>query len=172
MDKKLEKRWTVETSLEDADKFLKNVGVPIVGKPNMEDPTEETSEVYYPEAIHDMDKTTLEKLAWQFSAFKAYLEYQVGMLKAKEKAINSSIDNMMSVKLHELTQEYMKDAQKLPTKDSLRAQVIADSLQIRNRLKEQIDVQTTLVKMDSLLQAYIHLWDGVSRVITVRKDLS
>ena len=75
MSPKLEKRFSAAKPLVQAEEFIQSLDTPVIGAPVMSDPTEEGSDTYYPDAIQDMDKVSLERLVWAFSAHKAYLEY-------------------------------------------------------------------------------------------------
>jgi hypothetical protein len=168
---KMEHRWSASEPLKKANEFIAALDIPVIGKPVLQDPTDPVSDTYYPDAINDMDKSSLERLVWQFSAYKAYLEYQVGILRAKTKAIDTSIDGVMSVELASLIREYKITKVKAPTKEGLKAEIIANSEDVQKKMQIQMETQAFLSRTESLYNAYSHLYDGVSRVITVRRDL-
>ena len=168
---KMEHRWSASEPLKRANEFISDLEIPVIGKPVLQDPTDPTSDTYYPDAINDMDKGSLERLVWQFSAYKAYLEYQVGILRAKTKAIDTSIDGVMNVEMASLIREYKTTKAKVPTKEGLKAEIIANSEDLQKKMQVQIETQASLTRTESLYNAYSHLYDGVSRVITVRRDL-
>ena len=168
---KMEHRWSASEPLKKANEFIAELEIPVIGKPMLQDPTEPTSDIYYPDAINDMDKGSLERLVWQFSAYKAYLEYQVGILRAKTKAIDTSIDGVMNVEMAALIGEYKRTKAKVPTKEGLKAEIISNSEDVQKKMQIQIETQASLNRTESLYNAYSHLYDGVSRVITVRRDL-
>jgi hypothetical protein len=118
-----------------------------------------------------MDKSSLERLVWQFSAFKAYLEYQVGILRAKTKAVDSAIEGVMNVEMSALINSYKETNAKVPTKEGLKAEIISNSENMQKKMQIQMETQASLSRTESLYNAYSHLYDGVSRVITVRRDL-
>ena len=168
---KLEHRWSASEPLKKANTFIEGLEIPIIGTPKLDDPTDPVSDVYYPEAIHDMDKGSLERLIRQFSACKAYLEYQVGILRAKVKAIDSAIDGVMNVEMSALINSYKETKAKVPTKEGLKAEIISNSEDMQKKMQIQIETQAALSRTESLYNSYSHLYDGVSRVITVRRDL-
>tara|TARA_R110000824_G_scaffold9814_3_gene43431 strand:+ start:7286 stop:7804 length:519 start_codon:yes stop_codon:yes gene_type:complete len=172
MSPKLEKRFSAAKPLAQAEAFIQSLDTPVIGAPAMSDPTEEGSDIYYPEAIQDMDKVSLERLVWAFSAHKAYLEYQVGILKAKTKAIDSSIDALMHLETSNLLEQCKVENRKAPARDAMKSEIIGNSEGIIRKLEEQIKTQAELNRIESLYNGYSHLYDGVSRVITVRRDLT
>jgi hypothetical protein len=168
---KMEHRWSASEPLKKATTFIEGLDIPVIGKPMLQDPTDPVADVYYPEAIDSMDKSSLERLVWQFSAFKAYLEYQVGILRAKTKAVDSAIEGVMNVEMSALINSYKETNAKVPTKEGLKAEIISNSENMQKKMQIQMETQASLSRTESLYNAYSHLYDGVSRVITVRRDL-
>ena len=59
---KMEHRWLASEPLKKATEFIADLDIPVIGKPMLQDPTEPTSDTYYPDAINDMDKGSVLSL--------------------------------------------------------------------------------------------------------------
>lgn len=172
MSPKLERRFSAAIPLKSAEEWLAELPIPAIGEPKLGDPMSEDSDFYYPDAINDMDKSALEGLVWAFSAYLAVSSWNLGIVKAKLKAIDSTLEALINVATSRLVQEYQEQGKKPPAKETIKAQVVGADEDVLSKIEVQIDTQARVIRLESLYNAYSHLYDGVSRVITIRRDLT
>jgi len=169
---KLERRFSAAIPLQSAEKWLAELPIPEIGEPKLDSPLDENSDIYYPEAISSMDKSALERLVWAFSAYLSVSAWNLGIEKAKLKAIDSTLEALINVATARLVQEYQEQGKKPPAKETIKAQVVGADSDVLAKLEVQIETQAKVIRLESAKDSYQHLYDGVSRVITVRRDLT
>jgi hypothetical protein len=169
---KLERRFSAAIPLKSAEDWLAELPIPEIGEPKLDSPLDENSDIYYPEAISSMDKSALERLVWAFSAYLSVSAWNLGIEKAKLKAIDSTLEALINVATARLVQEYQEQGKKPPAKETIKAQVVGADSDVLAKLEVQIETQAKVIRLESAKDAYQHLYDGVSRVITVRRDLT
>lgn len=172
MTPKLQRRFSAAIPLKSAEDWMAELPIPAIGEPRLDDPTIEQSDIYYPDAINDMDKLALERLVWAFSAYLSVASWNLGVVKAKLKAIDSTLEALINVATAKLVQEYQKQGKKAPAKETIKAQVVGADEDVLSKIEVQIDTQARVIRLESAKESYQHLYDGVSRVITVRRDLT
>ena len=169
---KLERRFSAAIPLKSAEDWLAELPIPAIGEPKLDSPLDENSDIYYPEAISSMDKSALERLVWAFSAYLSVSAWNLGIEKAKLKAIDSTLEALINVSTARLVQEYQEQGKKPPAKETIKAQVVGSDSDVLAKLEVQIETQAKVIRLESAKESYQHLYDGVSRVITVRRDLT
>ena len=169
---KLERRFSAAIPLKSAEAWLAELPIPSIGEPTLDSPMDENSDTYYPEAISSMDKLALERMVWAFSAYLSVSSWNLGIVKAKLKAIDSTLEALINVATSKLVQEYQEQGKKPPAKETIKAQVVGADEDVLAKIEKQIETQVQVIRLESAKDSYQHLYDGVSRVITVRRDLT
>ena len=155
-------KWTPESALEVADRFMKDLAIPAIGK--------EVTKEYDLDFTELMNATNveLEQYLVMFGGYRAYLENQVADTTAVKTALDASFNESFSTAIYKLAEERENAGLKKLTRDELRGAALLKYDRLKRLRQDVITQEAIHIRLSGLLNAYKATYDAVSRIVTLR----
>ena len=161
MEKK-DTKWSPFKALAEADAFVDDLAVPLLGKGITKESELEFSN------LMNADNKQLEEFITMFGGYRAYLESQLADITAKKSAIEAAFDEGYASAIYKLADERENEGKKKLTREEVRGAALTRYDSLRELRREVIEQEAVHTKVSGLLNAYKAAYDAVSRVVTLR----
>ena len=159
-----ETEWTPMKALGKAQKEADALGLPPLIVDLKENDSLEFSK------LNTYDNKMLADLLAMYGGFKAYLETKIADIESKAGALNAAFDEGYSTAIFRVVKMYEEKAQKKPTKDELKGEIMDTYGNLRQLKRDIIEQEASLKKIQGLLNTYTTAYNTVSRVVTLRTN--
>jgi hypothetical protein len=158
----IEQKWSPGVSLEQADAFIKNLAIPVVG--------EEVTTEYGLDFTNLMnaDNKELERFLTMYGGYKAYLETELSGVTATKTALEAAFNEKYSTAIYTLAEDREQQGKKRLTREEVRGAAFSIYPGLIELRKQIIDQEAIYIRVSGLLNAYKSAYDAVSRIVTLR----
>ena len=158
----IEQKWSPGVSLEQADAFIKNLAIPVVG--------EEVTTEYGLDFTNLMnaDNKELERFLTMYGGYKSYLETELSGVTATKTALDAAFNEKYSTAIYTLAEDREQQGKKRLTREEVRGAAFSIYPGLIELRKQIIDQEAIYIRVSGLLNAYKSAYDAVSRIVTLR----